>query len=147
MGGHYAWFTGAEPIAGVRTLEWRAVGDSAFTLSGATLHGDSLREPTRPMLTSLGSGTLIGVLAAVTSSLTPTELRTTGLAALTACVALARFGSSLLVGQLWDRLGVRPTFLLFGLALVVFACSLFILAIRRRQLLSLIRAAVPASRG
>jgi uncharacterized membrane protein YphA (DoxX/SURF4 family) len=37
--------------------------------------------------------------------------------------------------------------LLFGLALVVLVSSLLILVIRRRQLLSLIRAAVPASRG
>jgi uncharacterized membrane protein YphA (DoxX/SURF4 family) len=36
--------------------------------------------------------------------------------------------------------------LLFALALVVLACSVSVLAIRRRQLLSLIGAAVPASR-
>ena len=60
-----------------------------------------------------------GVLAAVVSALTPVELRTTGLAALTAAVALARFGSALLVGQLWDRVGVRPAFVAFAAALVV----------------------------
>ena len=60
-----------------------------------------------------------GVLAAVVSSLTPQELRTTGLAALTTAVALARFGAALAVGQLWDRLGVRPAFLTFSLALLV----------------------------
>lgn len=63
LGGHFAWFTGADSIAGVRTLEWHAVGDSAVALGSPTLHADSLREPTRPMLASLAGGVLLGVLA------------------------------------------------------------------------------------
>lgn len=62
LGGTYAWFTGAETVAGVHTVAWRAVGDSAFAFEEALAHADSLREPTRPMLASMGSRTLLGVL-------------------------------------------------------------------------------------
>ena len=60
-----------------------------------------------------------GVLAAVVSGLTPVQLRTTGIAAVTAVVALSRFGSSLVVGQLWDRVGVRPAFATFAVVLTI----------------------------
>ena len=62
LGGTFAWFTGADEVAGVHTVAWRAVGDSAFRFEGALSHADSLREPTRPMLVALGRQALLGVL-------------------------------------------------------------------------------------
>lgn len=61
--GTIAWFTGAESSLGVHSLAWQAAGDTAFRFEPALSHGDSLREPTRPMLARLGDATLLGVLA------------------------------------------------------------------------------------
>ncbi len=62
LAGTIAWFTGAESTTGVHSAEWSAVGDSAFSFGASRTHADSLREPDRPMLTSLGAHTLLGVL-------------------------------------------------------------------------------------
>ena len=62
-GGHYAWFTGAENAAttpGVYVVPWRA---PAGTAGARRSLGDSLREPSRPMLGAMGAATLAGVIA------------------------------------------------------------------------------------
>lgn len=69
--GHYAWFTGADAGAGVRTLDWRMAGDSAFTWGAPVLHADSLREPTRPMLADAEGAPVLGVLARGTHADSP----------------------------------------------------------------------------
>jgi MFS family permease len=60
-----------------------------------------------------------GVLAAMTSSTLPEELRATGLAFLNGAVAVAGFFSALTFGALWSWIGPSATVRIFLIALVV----------------------------
>ncbi len=80
-GGHYLWFTG-ESVAdsaappkltptGVHVVAWRTDGSVAGPRRAL---GDSLRDATRPMLTSFGNNALIGVVAHTLADSTRTVL-------------------------------------------------------------------------
>jgi len=74
------------------------------------------------------------VLAAITSSTLPEEVRTTGLAFLDGAVAVAGFVSALMFGALWSWLGSSDAVITFlvGLTATLSVASFLLLSTRNR---------------
>lgn len=60
-----------------------------------------------------------GVLAALTASIVPVQIRTVGIATTQTVVAVARFGSSLVFGALWTAVGRTEAVLVFAVLLLI----------------------------
>lgn len=88
------------------------------------------------MLAALGVyyATTDGVLAALASSLLPTEVRTTGLAVLGSAIGLAQFAASLAFGALWGLEGpnVAVTVFLVGFAIGIVVAVVLLRSLTQR---------------